>query len=76
MRRKNLMHLREVGTMRCLLVIRPSTCGKQPLPAVLKLLKAVGIEPVLIGRGRNSGYLASSLGLNDLAKDLAKKNPG
>jgi Fe-S oxidoreductase len=41
------------------------------LQAALKLLAAVGIEPVLIGRGRSNGYLASSLGLPGIAKDLA-----
>lgn len=43
------------------------------LPAVLTLLKAVGINPALIGHGVNSGYLASSLGLPDLANDLARQ---
>lgn len=41
------------------------------LPAVLKLLGAIDIKPALIGRGVNSGYLASSLGLPDVAKELA-----
>ena len=44
------------------------------LPAVLKLLGSVGIEPVLIGNGRNSAYLASSLGLHEQAVALAKQN--
>ena len=44
------------------------------LEAALKLLKAVGVEPVLIGRGRNSGYLACSLGLHDVAGRLARTN--
>jgi Fe-S oxidoreductase len=42
--------------------------------AALELLSAVGLEPVLIGRGRNSGYLASSLGLQSIAHDLALAN--
>lgn len=46
----------------------------QVLEAALKLLGAVGVEPVLVGRGRNSGYLASSLGLPDIAKRLAQAN--
>jgi Fe-S oxidoreductase len=46
----------------------------QLLTAVLTLLRAVGVEPVLIGRGRNNGYLASSLGLPGLAGDLALAN--
>lgn len=41
------------------------------LEAALKLLEAVGVEPVLIGQGRSTGYLASSLGLPDLARRLA-----
>ncbi|HEC22997.1 MAG TPA: (Fe-S)-binding protein [Chloroflexi bacterium] len=41
------------------------------LEAALKLLKAVGVEPVLIGVGRNNGYLASSLGFPSTARDLA-----
>lgn len=40
------------------------------LPAVLVLLKAVGVEPVLIGNGRNSGFLATSLGLEQTAREL------
>ena len=46
----------------------------QALEAALKLLKAVGVEPVLIGRGRSSGHVASSLGLPDVAKSLAQAN--
>jgi len=44
------------------------------LEAALKLLEAVGVRPVLIGIGRNSGYLASSLGLPETAVALAKAN--
>lgn len=42
--------------------------------AAVRLLRAVGVEPVLIGRGRNTGYLASSLGLPGVAQDLALAN--
>lgn len=42
------------------------------IDAVVKLLHGVGIEPVLIGRGRNNGYLASSLGFADTARTLAQ----
>ena len=42
--------------------------------AAVKLLGAVGVEPVLIGQGRNSGYLPSSLGLPAVAQDLALAN--
>ncbi len=49
--------------------LRPSV-----LESALTLLDAVGIEPTLIGLGRNTGYLASSLGLPDLARDLAEAN--
>jgi Fe-S oxidoreductase len=40
------------------------------LPAALKLLEKVGIEPVLIGSGRNNGLLASSLGFPQTAASL------
>lgn len=42
------------------------------LEAALALLQAVEIDPVLIGRGRNNGFLASSLGLMDTARELAQ----
>ena len=44
------------------------------IPAVLALLKAAGVEPVLVGNGRNTGFLASSLGLVSTAEQLADKN--
>lgn len=43
------------------------------LEAALTLLHAVGIEPVLIGVGRNNGYLASSLGLPQTAVSLVQQ---
>lgn len=43
---------------------------EESLPSALNLLEAIGIEPVLIGVGRNNGYLASSLGLRDAAAEL------
>lgn len=46
----------------------------ESLSAALKLLDAAGVSPLLIGSGRNNGYLASSLGYADLAKSLAEKN--
>lgn len=49
--------------------LRPSS-----LESALKLLKAAGIEPVLIGDGINNGYLAGSLGLPDTARDLVRAN--
>ncbi|MCS6845650.1 MAG: (Fe-S)-binding protein [Caldilineales bacterium] len=42
------------------------------LDAALKLLAALDIRPALVGRGRNNGYLASSLGFPDLARSLAQ----
>jgi Fe-S oxidoreductase len=42
------------------------------LEAALALLKAAGVEPVLVGVGRNNGYLASSLGLQEPAVSLAR----
>lgn len=44
------------------------------LEGALKLLDAVGIQPVLIGVGRSNGYLASSLGLRRTAEALARSN--
>jgi Fe-S oxidoreductase len=46
--------------------------GQEALNSALRLLAAVGINPVLIGVGRNNGYLASSLGFPETAADLAK----
>jgi Fe-S oxidoreductase len=42
------------------------------LEAALALLRAVGVEPVLIGAGRNNGYLPSSLGFPGAARRLAE----
>lgn len=42
--------------------------------AALRLLAAAGVEPVLIGDGLNNGYLASSLGLPETARDLVRAN--
>lgn len=44
----------------------------EALAAARKLLRTVGVEPVLIGIGRNNGYLASSLGFPDTARRLAE----
>lgn len=44
------------------------------LEAVRILLEEAGVDPVLIGRGRNSGFLASSIGLPEVARDLAEAN--
>jgi Fe-S oxidoreductase len=41
------------------------------LAAALKLLKKVGVEPVLIGIGRSNGYLANSLGFPETAAESA-----
>lgn len=49
--------------------LRPSL-----VEAALTLLRAAGIEPVLVGVGRNSGYLASSLGFPATAAALARAN--
>jgi len=40
--------------------------------AAQTLLKAVGLEPVLVGVGRNNGYMASSLGFPETARTLAQ----
>jgi len=42
------------------------------LESALKLLEAAGVKPVLIGIGRSSGYLASSLGFPETAKMLVQ----
>jgi len=42
--------------------------------AAVQLLAAAGINPVLIGVGRNNGYLASSVGLKETAIMLAQTN--
>lgn len=49
--------------------LRPSV-----LEAVVELLNAVDIDPVLVGVGRNSGFLPSSLGLPEVAKNIARAN--
>lgn len=42
--------------------------------AAIELLQAAGVQPVLIGYGRNSGFLASSVGLPQTAVSLAQNN--
>lgn len=42
------------------------------LEAARTLLQAIGLDPVLIGRGRNNGFLASSLGLRATAQELVE----
>lgn len=44
----------------------------QTLEAALALLEMIGVQPVLIGAGRNNGYLASSLGFPDTGRELAR----
>jgi Fe-S oxidoreductase len=44
------------------------------LEAALTLLRAIEVEPVLVGVGRNNGYLATSLGLRETAVTLANAN--
>ncbi len=41
--------------------------------AAVRLLQASGVDPVRIGIGRSSGFLASSLGLPDVALKLARE---
>lgn len=40
--------------------------------AARKLIQATGVTPIEIGRGRNNGYLASSLGFPDTARMVAQ----
>lgn len=44
----------------------------QTVQAALDLLETIGVQPVLIGAGRNNGYLASSLGFPDTGRELAR----
>lgn len=44
----------------------------EALTAARTLLQATGVEPALIGVGRNNGYLASSLGFPETARRLAE----
>ncbi|OUC04894.1 hypothetical protein RY27_30595 [Litorilinea aerophila] len=44
----------------------------QAIDAARQLLDAIHLAPVPIGVGRNSGLVASSLGLRDVAQDLAR----
>jgi Fe-S oxidoreductase len=46
--------------------------GSEMLDPVLSILEAVGVKPVLVGVGRNNGYLASSLGFPETAVSLAQ----
>jgi Fe-S oxidoreductase len=41
--------------------------------AIQKLLEVVDVEPVLVGVGRNNGYLPSSLGFPETAKKVARE---
>lgn len=43
------------------------------LTAVLTLLERCGVEPVLVGNGRNNGVLAHSLGYPDVARALVQE---
>jgi Fe-S oxidoreductase len=42
------------------------------LPAVQKLLGSIGVDPVLIGNGRNNGLLAASLGFPETAANMVE----
>ncbi len=46
--------------------------GSESLDAAVKLLEAVGFSPVMVGVGRNNGYLASSLGFPQTASRLVQ----
>lgn len=46
----------------------------ETIKAALTLLTTLGVKPVPIGIGRNSGYLASSLGFPETARSLALAN--
>lgn len=42
------------------------------LENAIKLLEAIDIHPVLVGNGRNNGFLASSLGFQETARKLVQ----
>lgn len=42
--------------------------------AAIQLLNAIGITPIILGGGRNSGYVPSSLGLRTEARALAEEH--
>jgi Fe-S oxidoreductase len=44
------------------------------VPAVLNLLQTVGVKPILIGQGRSSGFIPSSLGFPETARQIAHAN--
>lgn len=80
---QQLTHRRQpIGTLRSLQWERGrggvvgGGCGAYLSPetvtAAVALLAAVGIQPVLVGVGRNHGGLASSLGLRATAEGLAQ----
>ncbi len=46
--------------------------GPAALESAVRLLRCAGIEPALVGIGRNSGYLASALGFPETAAALAR----
>lgn len=61
-RRKSLKQLREPVTSPLFVGDDGPYLWPEGSQAALTLLHTVGIDPVLIGAGRNSGYLPSSLG--------------
>ena len=62
------------ATGECALFVGDAAFHIQPAAwkAACQLLEAVGVEAVGIGKGRNSGYLASALGLVEVARMLAR----
>ncbi len=52
----------------------PVYLAPESLAAAMSLLEAAGVNPIAVGSGRNSGFLANSLGFTALAKSLAEKN--
>ena len=62
------------GRAEVALFVGDDTCYLWPeaLAAARALLQATGVEPALIGIGRNNGYLASSLGFPETARRLAE----
>src|SRR5690606_13460065 len=63
----------KTGEVAILLVEAASFRTPQTLDAAMQLLAATRVEPIQLARGRNLGLLPSSLGLSELAAELASQ---
>ncbi len=64
-----------VETGECALFVGDAAFHLRPTAwqAACRLLEAAGVEAVSIAKGRNTGYMASALGLTDVARSLAQE---